>query len=164
MAGRLPWRPSDMVQREGRILRKGNLYREINIFRYIAEGSFDSYSWQLLETKQRFISQFLAGSQYQRTASDLEKNVLTYAQVKARAIADPGMKVLAGKENELCRLELLSSNHARTREAQKAELAARPEELARLDRELEAAHQNAAYVGGINVGRCLPTFFCHSPV
>ncbi len=72
-----------MVQREGRILRRGNRYQEIKIFRYIAEGSFDSYSWQLLESKQRFISQFLSGSEYQRSAFDLEENVLTYAQVKA---------------------------------------------------------------------------------
>lgn len=146
----VPWRPSDMVQREGRILRKGNRYREIHIFRYIAEGSFDSYSWQLLETKQRFISQFLAGSEYQRTASDLEENVLTCAQVKALAIANPGMKILAEKENELRRLELLSSNYARTQEAQRTELAVRREELARMDRELEAARQNAAYVSEIS--------------
>ena len=92
-----------MVQREGRILRRGNQYQEIKIFRYIAEGSFDSYSWQLLETKQRFISQFLSGSEYQRSASDLEENVLTYAQVKALAISQPLMKVLAEKENELRR-------------------------------------------------------------
>ena len=62
----VPWRPADMVQREGRIIRKGNRNNEIHIFRYITEGSFDSYSWQLLETKQRFISQFLNGSAYQR--------------------------------------------------------------------------------------------------
>ena len=82
-----PWRPADMVQREGRIMRKGNLNEEIRIFRYITKGSFDSYSWQILETKQRFISQFLSGSTYQRSASDLEENVLTYAQVKALSIS-----------------------------------------------------------------------------
>lgn len=140
----------DTPRLEGRILRKGNLYAEIKIFRYITEGSFGSCSWQLLETKQRFISQFLAGSEYQRSASDLEKNVLACAQVKSLAIANPVMKELAEKENELRRLELLSSNHSRTREAQKAELSARREKLARLDRELEAARQNAAYVGGIS--------------
>lgn len=73
----VPWRPADMVQREGRIIRKGNRNNEIHIFRYITEGSFDSYSWQLLETKQRFISQFLSGSAYQRSTSDLEDNILT---------------------------------------------------------------------------------------
>ena len=79
----VPWRPADMVQREGRILRRGNENREIFIFRYITEGSFDAYSWQILETKQKFISQFLIGSTYQREAADLENDVLTYAQVNA---------------------------------------------------------------------------------
>ena len=56
----MPWRPTDMVQREGRILRRGNENEIVRIFRYIVEGSFDFYSWQVLETKQRFISQFLS--------------------------------------------------------------------------------------------------------
>ena len=106
----VPWRPADMVQREGRIIRKGNRNNEIHIFRYITEGSFDSYSWQLLETKQRFISQFLNGSAYQRSTSDLEDNVLTYAQVKSLAISEPLMKELADKQNEIRRLRILSSS------------------------------------------------------
>lgn len=98
-----------MVQREGRILRRGNENKEVYIYRYIAEGSFDSYSWQILETKQRFISQFLSGSTYQRTATDLEENVLTYAQVKAIALAQPLMKLKAEKENELRNLQIMLS-------------------------------------------------------
>ena len=105
----VPWRPADMVQREGRILRKGNENDEVYIYRYIAEGSFDSYSWQILETKQKFISQFLSGSAYQRSASDLEENVLTYAQVKAIALAQPLMKKKAEKENELRNLQIMLS-------------------------------------------------------
>ena len=97
----VPWRPADMVQREGRILRRGNENRDVLIFRYIAQGSFDSYSWQILETKQRFISQFLSGSAYQRSVSDLEDNVLSYAEVKALALSEPLMKQLAEKENEV---------------------------------------------------------------
>lgn len=146
----VPWRPSDMVQREGRILRRGNRYQEIKIFRYIAEGSFDSYSWQLLETKQRFISQFLSGSEYQRSASDLEENVLTYAQVKALAISQPLMKVLAEKENELRRLRMLSNNHARTQEAQRQTITAQEEQLTILKGRLTATEQNVRYVGGIS--------------
>ena len=146
----VPWRPSDMVQREGRILRRGNRYQEIKIFRYIAEGSFDSYSWQLLETKQRFISQFLSGSEYQRSASDLEENVLTYAQVKALAISQPLMKVLAEKENELRRLQMLSDHHIHTQEAQRQTIAEQEEQLAILKGRLAATEQNASYVGGIS--------------
>ncbi len=103
----VPWRPADMVQREGRIIRRGNENENVLIYRYIAEGSFDSYSWQILETKQRFISQFLSGSSYQRSVSDLEDNVLTYAEVKALALAEPLMKQLAEAENEVKSLRIV---------------------------------------------------------
>lgn len=146
----VPWRPSDMVQREGRILRRGNRYQEIKIFRYIAEGSFDSYSWQLLETKQRFISRFLSGSEYQRSASDLEENVLTYAQVKALAISQPLMKVLAEKENELRRLRILSNNHVHTQEAQRQTIAEQEKQLTILKKRLTATERNVSFVGGIS--------------
>ncbi len=108
----VPWRPSDMVQREGRILRKGNENDTVRIFRYITKGSFDAYSWQILETKQKFISQFLTGSTYERSATDLEENVLTYAQVKALALSDERMRLLAEKENERRQTLLLSSGFA----------------------------------------------------
>lgn len=104
----VPWRPADMVQREGRILRKGNTNAEVSIFRYICEGSFDAYSWQILEGKQKFISQFLTGTTYQRSASDLEENVLDYAEVKALALADPRMRDLAEMENDLASLYIVS--------------------------------------------------------
>lgn len=105
----VPWRPADMVQREGRILRRGNINKDVLIYRYITEGSFDSYSWQILETKQRFITQFLSGSTYQRSVEDLENNVLTYAQVKALALSEPLMKQLAEKENEIKNLQIILS-------------------------------------------------------
>ena len=110
----VPWRPADMVQREGRILRRGNTNDSVLIYRYICEGSFDAYSWQILETKQRFISQFLDGSAYQRSSEDLENNVLTYAEVKALAIANENMKTLAEKENELSNLKILSIKYMET--------------------------------------------------
>ncbi len=108
----VPWRPADMVQREGRILRRGNKNKDVSIYRYIAEGSFDAYSWQILETKQKFISQFLNGSSYQRSITDLENNILTYAEVKALALSQPLMKQLTEKENELrnARILLMQEN------------------------------------------------------
>ena len=90
-------------------MRRGNEYHEVFIYRYICEGSFDVYSWQILESKQKFISQFLMGSAYQRTASDLEENVLSFAEVKALALSDPRMKTLAEKENELANLRIVNS-------------------------------------------------------
>ena len=106
-----PWRPADMVQREGRILRMGNENDQVYIFRYITEGSFDAYSWQILETKQRFISQFLSGSAYQRSISDLESNVLSYGEVKALALSCPIMRDYAEKENYLRSFRILSNSH-----------------------------------------------------
>lgn len=93
------------------------------IYRYIAEGSFDSYAWQILETKQNFISQFLSGTSYQRTISDLENNVLTYSEVKALALDQPLMKKLAEKENELKTISILKAQENETLERLKAELA-----------------------------------------
>ena len=100
----VPWRPSDMHQREGRILRQGNENKQVNIFRYITEGSFDAYSWQLLETKQRFISSLLAGSIKERSGSDVDDTVLNYAEIKALAVGNPLIKQRVEKANELSRL------------------------------------------------------------
>ncbi|WP_295365046.1 DEAD/DEAH box helicase family protein [uncultured Succinivibrio sp.] len=103
-----PWRPADMVQRNGRILRQGNENSEVEIYRYIREGSFDAYTWQVLENKQRFISQFLKGSAKQRTMKDLDDEVLSYAEVKALAHGDPRLRDLSQLENELASYQLLS--------------------------------------------------------
>lgn len=100
----IPWRPSDMVQREGRILRQGNKNKRVFIYRYITEGSFDAYSWQLLETKQRFIVDLLSGSMEQRSGSDVDETVLTYAEVKALAIGNPLIKERVETANELSRM------------------------------------------------------------
>ena len=116
----VPWRPADMTQREGRILRRGNENKEITIFRYVTEGSFDSYSWQILETKQRFISQFLGGSSYQRSIEDLDNNILSYAEVKAIALDNPIMKQVAEKENEIKTLEVLCNTYAENKRSMEA--------------------------------------------
>ena len=99
----VPWRPADMTQREGRILRQGNENEKICIFRYITEGSFDAYSWQLLETKQRFITGLLSGSLSERSGSDVESTVLDYAEVKALAVGNPLVKKRVEAANELSR-------------------------------------------------------------
>ena len=130
----VPWRPADMIQREGRILRRGNQNKNVIIYRYITESSFDSYSWQILETKQRFITQFLTGTTYQRSIEDLENQVLTYAQVKALALAEPLMKQLAEKENEVKNLKILLSRERQT-------LAEQKKELAQIDEKIKAARQ-----------------------
>ena len=99
----VPWRPADMTQREGRILRQGNTSGRVFIYRYITEGSFDAYSWQLLETKQRFISSLLSGSLTERSGTDIADTVLDYAEVKALAVGDPLIKERVEAANELTR-------------------------------------------------------------
>ena len=140
----VPWRPADMVQREGRILRKGNQYQEVYIYRYICEGSFDAYSWQILESKQKFISQFLMGSAYQRTASDLEENILSYAEVKALALSDPRMKVLAEKENDLANLRILNNKHVESKRQMKDEIAATEKDIESLEIKIQGTEANCA--------------------
>ena len=103
----VPWRPADMTQREGRILRQGNTNSQVYIYRYITEGSFDAYSWQLLETKQRFISDLLSGSLTARSGADIEDTVLDYAEVKALAVGNPLVKKRVEAANELTRYLIL---------------------------------------------------------
>lgn len=114
----VPWRPADMVQREGRIIRRGNTCKEVFIFRYITEGSFDSYSWQLLESKQRFIASFLSGAADVRDQEDIADTVLSYAEVKALAIGNPLIKTRVETANLLERVRISS----RRRQSQLAEL------------------------------------------
>lgn len=146
----VPWRPSDMVQREGRILRQGNTNDKVYIFRYVCQGSFDSYSWQILETKQKFISQFLSGTTYQRSISDLDNEVLDFAEVKALALSDPRMKLLAEKENELATCRILSqkfieSRHRLSQDEEKAKdyLIVLANQLVALDEVIPAVSQQS---------------------
>ena len=85
-----PWRPRDIEQREGRILRQGNENPTVHIHRYVTEGSFDAYMWQCLETKARFINQVMNGSVTVRQAEDLEGGALTFAEIKAHRFRQPG--------------------------------------------------------------------------
>ena len=103
----VPWRPADMIQREGRILRQGNENPKVQIFRYITEGSFDAYSWQLLETKQRFITDILSGTVEDRNGADIDDTVLDYAEVKALAVGNPLIKKRVEVANELSRFLML---------------------------------------------------------
>ncbi len=114
----VPWKPSDMVQREGRILRKGNTCPEIFIYRYITEGTFDAYLWQLLENKQKFISSFLSGTSAARDMDDIANTVLNYAEVKALAIGNPLIKKRVEVANLLDRKKIAS----RTRQSQMQKL------------------------------------------
>ena len=108
----IPWRPSDIVQREGRLIRQGNTNDKVFRFRYITAGTFDAYSWQLLENKQRFISQFMSNNLVCRDVRDIDDTVLTYAEIKALSVGDPLLKTRIDTSNELERLKI----HCRQRD------------------------------------------------
>jgi N12 class adenine-specific DNA methylase len=106
-----PWRPRDIEQREGRILRQGNDNPEIRIHRYVTEGSFDAYMWQTLETKARFINQVMNGSVTVRQAEDLEGGALTYAEIKAIASGNPAVMEKVKIDTEVRKLDQLRASH-----------------------------------------------------
>lgn len=142
----VPWRPADMVQREGRILRRGNENDEVKIYRYIVEGSFDSYSWQILQTKQHFISQFLSGNSTTRSIEDFTNDELNYAQVKALALSEPLMKEYVEKENALRNARLVLRQEIMQKESAKLEIKRVKEEQESLALRRERTTQNLEYV------------------
>src|SRR5581483_2184582 len=107
-----PWKPAEVEQREGRILRQGNENEEVAVYRYVTEGSFDAFMWQALETKARFISQVMTGNNAARRAEDIGGQELSYAEVKAIASGNPAVLTLAEADAELRRLGVLKKNHA----------------------------------------------------
>lgn len=142
----VPWRPADMTQREGRILRQGNENKTVKIFRYITEGSFDAYSWQLLETKQRFIVGLLSGSLEDRSGSDIENTVLNYAEVKALAVGNPLVKERVETANELSRLLTLHRKAVENHIAMEKELLELPGLMARQEDLIEKCDQDTAFM------------------
>lgn len=141
----VPWRPADMIQREGRILRQGNRNPRVQIFRYITEGSFDAYSWQLLETKQRFITGLLSGSYDQRDGADIEDTVLNFAEVKALAVGSPLVKKRVETANELSRYLTLQRKTVEARLRLEAELQKLPAGLAEQDERIQNARADLRF-------------------
>lgn len=102
----VPWRPADMIQREGRILRQGNRCKEVFIYHYITEKSFDAFSWQILEKKARFLASFLSGVATDRDTEEIDRTVLRYAEIKALAVSNPLIKKRVETANRLNRAKL----------------------------------------------------------
>ena len=107
----VPWRPSDIEQQEGRILRQGNQNDKIKIFRYVTEGTFDSYSWQLIENKQKFIGQIMTSKSPVRSCEDVDEAALSYAEVKALATGNPYIKEKMDLDIQVSKLKLMKANH-----------------------------------------------------
>ena len=106
-----PWKPSCIEQREGRGIRQGNENEEIAVYRYVTKGTFDAYSWSLVENKQRFISQVMTSKSVSRTCEDIDEATLSYAEIKAVATGNPLIKEKMQLENDVQRLKLLKSTY-----------------------------------------------------
>ena len=106
-----PWRPGDLEQRLGRIVRQGNRNSTVQIFRYMTEATFDAYLWQVLENKQKFISQIMTSKSPVRSADDLDETALSYAEIKALCAGDPRIKEKMDLDVDVARLKLLKANH-----------------------------------------------------
>jgi len=106
-----PWRPGDLEQRSGRIIRQGNQNKEVHIYRYVTEGTFDSYLWQTLENKQKFISQIMTSKSPVRSCEDIDETALSFAEIKALCAGDPRIKEKMDLDIEVARLKLMKANH-----------------------------------------------------
>jgi TolA-binding protein len=137
-----PWRPADVEQREGRILRQGNQNAEVQIYRYVTEQSFDAYSWQVLESKARFIAQVMNGETDLRRIEDIDGAALTYAEVKAIASGNPLVIEKARVDAEVARLSRLHCQHQETQYTLRSRVRHLTDELPRLEHRLAAVRQD----------------------
>ncbi len=106
-----PWKPADLEQQEGRILRQGNQNKKVKIFRYVTENTFDAYMWQILENKQKFISQIMTSKSPVRACEDVDDTALSYAEIKALATGNPYIKEKMDLDIQVSKLKLLKANH-----------------------------------------------------
>ena len=116
-----PWRPGDLEQRSGRIIRQGNRNKQVHIYRYVTEGTFDSYLWQTVENKQKFISQIMTSKSPVRSCDDVDETALSFAEIKALCAGNPQIKEKMDLDIEVSRLKVLKADHlvnyAQTRDA-----------------------------------------------
>lgn len=121
-----PWRPSDLSQRDGRAIRQGNTLSEVSVFKYVTQGSFDSYSWQTLEAKARFIAQIWRGDTGLRSVEDVELAALSFAEIKAIASGNPMVLEKAGVDGEIVKLSALKTSYMNQKYQNQYEVSALP--------------------------------------
>ena len=133
-----PWRPSDLQQREGRIIRQGNENDEVDIYTYVTENTFDSYLYQLVEGKQKFIGQIMTSKSPVRSAEDIDETALSYAEIKALCTGNPHIKEKMDLDIDVQRLRLLKANHLSQRYALEDQIIKTlPQEIARYEQYIE---------------------------
>jgi len=141
-----PWKPAEVEQREGRILRQGNENEEVAIYRYVTKGSFDAYMWQALETKARFISQVITGENASRRAEDIGGQELSYAEVKAIASGNPAVLTLAEADAEIQRLSVLRRAYMDEQFLARRNLKELPDKIERLSKRLDGLAADQATI------------------
>lgn len=143
----VPWRPADLEQRAGRIVRQGNENAEVTIYRYITENTFDAYLWQTIENKQKFISQIMTSKLPVRVAEDVDENALNYAEIKALATGEPKIKEKMDLDNDVTKLKMLEanykSNHYRLEDKV---IKTYPDEIARLEKLIVAVKKDISNI------------------
>ena len=146
----VPWRPADLEQRAGRIIRQGNENKDkggVYIYRYITENTFDAYLWQTIENKQKFISQIMTSKTPVRVAEDVDESSLNYAEIKALATGDPKIKEKMDLDNEVTKLKMLEANYKSNRYRLEDKVAKTyPEEIARIEKLIEAVKKDISLV------------------
>ena len=156
----IPWRPADLEQRAGRIIRQGNENKNVQIFRYVTKGTFDAYSYQTLENKQKFISQIMTSKAPARRCEDVDQQALTYSEIKALCTGDERIKEKLMLENEVKELRVLVAEHKNTVYEMQDKIAAFPEKEQRLQSTLDGlyADREALRKLPIDPERRLPVF------
>ena len=147
LAARRSWRPADIEQREGRIIRQGNQNATVHIYRYVTKDTFDAYMWATLEAKQRFISQVMTSRSPARSCEDMDEQALSYAEVKSLATGDPRIKERMDLEMEISKLKLLRASHMNQRFEMQSRLQRIPLEIQSYEQAREKlAADHASYM------------------
>ena len=156
----IPWRPADLEQRAGRIIRQGNENKNVQIFRYVTKGTFDAYSYQTLENKQKFISQIMTSKTPARKCEDVDQQALTYSEIKALCTGDERIKEKLMLENEVKELRVLAAEHRNTVFEMEDKIARFPEQEQKLTAILADLHTDREALRKLPIDpeRKLPVF------
>lgn len=147
-----PWRPSDLQQREGRIIRQGNENPEVDIYTYVTEGTFDSYLYQLVESKQKFIGQIMTSKCPVRSAEDIDETALSYAEIKALCTGNPLIKEKMDLDIDVGKLKLLKASHLSQRYALEDQLIREfPQKITALEQRISGLEQDIAHLAAYSV-------------
>ncbi|MBP3855216.1 MAG: DEAD/DEAH box helicase family protein [Ruminiclostridium sp.] len=145
-----PWRPSDLEQREGRIIRQGNKFDDVDVFRYVTEATFDAYLYQTIENKQRFISQIMTSKSPMRSCEDVDEATLSYAEVKALCAGNPLIKEKMDLDVTVAKLKLLKSNYAAQQYALEDDVRKNfPAKIANVEQRIKALNSDLEHVKSI---------------